>query len=101
MDFETHIICGEEVRILVPRSYADCIELIRSDSFRHNGRRDSLPRILLGAMSRTSMAFSLWFRLSQHRGWAYPITKLMLKQFKRGHGLLIPPRMRVGYGMYI
>lgn len=84
----------------MPKSYADCAELIRSDHFRHNGRRDSLLRIWLGSLSRTSMGFSFWFRLSQHKGWMYPLTKFMLRRYRK-NGLLIPPRTRVGYGLYI
>ena len=100
MDFEEYNICGKKVVIPVPRGYGDCVELIRSDHFRHNGRRDNLLRIWLGSLSRTSMGFCFWFRLSQHKGWMYPLTKLMLRRFRK-FGLLIPPRTRVGYGLYI
>lgn len=102
MEFERYIICGEEVVIPRPRSYADCAELIRSDSYRHNGRKDSLWRVWLSGFTRTSVGFSFWFRLAQHRkGWLYPLAKLMTKRYKRGYGLFIPPRTAVGYGLYI
>lgn len=101
MDYRKEIIAGNEVRIPVPKSYKDCIELIRSDSFRHNGRIDSLLRIWVGSFTRTSMGFSIWFRLSQHRGWLYPFTKFMLGRYKKHYGLLIPPRTLIGYGLYI
>lgn len=100
MDFEDYEIAGRRVRIPRPRSYADCVELIRSDQYRHSGRVDSLLRIWLGSFTRTSMGFCFWFRLSQHKGWLYPFTKLMLRRYRR-YGLLIPPRTRVGYGLYI
>lgn len=101
MDYRKEIISGNEVRIPVPKSYSDCIELIKSDAFRHNGRIDSLLRIWIGSFTRTSMGFSIWFRLSQHRGWLYPFSKFMLRRYKKHYGLLIPPRTVIGYGFYI
>jgi len=102
MEYRHFDICGEDVAIPVPHSYADCAMLIRSDSFRHNGRHDPMWRIVLGSFSRTSMGFSLWFRLAQHRhGWLYPLARLMARRYKRGYGLFIPPRTLVGYGLYI
>ncbi len=102
MEFKKYTIAGKEVLIPVPKSYADCAELIRSDSFRHNGRNDSLFRIWLGSFSRISIGFSFWFRLAQYRkGWIYPFAKLMVKRYKKGYGLFIPPSTVVGYGLYI
>lgn len=102
MDYLHTEICGEDVAIPIPHSYGDCAELIRSDSFRHNGRRDPMWRIVLGSLTRTSMGFSLWFRLAQHRRrWLYPLARFMAKRYKRRYGLFIPPRTPVGYGMYI
>lgn len=102
MDYTHYEICGEDVAIPVPRCYRDCLELIRSDSYRHNGRRDGLLRIWLSGLTRTSIGFSFWFRLAQHRkGWLYPIARFMAKRYKRGYGLFIPPRTPVGYGLYI
>lgn len=102
MKHEIHVICGQEVRIPVPESYRDCRVLIQSDSYRHNGRLDPLWRIWLGSLTRTSMAFSIWFRLAQHRrGWLYPLARLMANRFKRRCGIFLPPRTRVGYGLLI
>lgn len=99
MKFETYSIAGEDVTIPRPESYADCRELIRSDHFRHNGRRDGFLRIWLGSLSRTSMGFCFWFRLSQHKGWMYPLTRFMLRRYKKRYGIMIPPRTRIGYGL--
>ncbi len=100
MDFAEYNIAGEVVSIPIPRCYRDCFELIRSDHFRHNGRHDNMLRIWLGSLSRTSMGFSFWFRLAQHKGWVYPFAKMMLRRYRK-YGLLIPPRTRIGYGLYI
>lgn len=101
MRFETYTIAGEEVRIPIAESYRDCIKLIKSDSYRHNGRHDSMLRIWLGSFTRTSMRFSIWFRLSQHKGWAYAISKWRLNRFKLKCGIFIPAKTRIGYGMCI
>lgn len=101
MRFETYLIDGSEVRIPIPESYSDCVKLIKSDNYRHNGRKDSIFRIWLSSFTRTSMQFSLWYRLSQHKGWAKPLTRYMLNRMKIKCGLFIPAKTKIGYGMYI
>lgn len=101
MDYEIHHAAGSEIRIPVPRSYRDCFELIRSDSYRHNGRHDSIFRIWLGGLTRVSVGFSFWWRLSCHKGWLYPLARMMAHRYKKGYGLMIPAGTRIGYGLYI
>lgn len=101
MKFEKYNISGSEVEIPVPQNYRDCIKLIKSDNYRHNGRHDSLMRIWLSSFTRTSMGFSIWYRFSQHKGWAYPFTKFMLNRYKLKYGIFIPAKTRIGYGLYI
>lgn len=102
MDYTTHTIAGIETRIPQPRSYSDCFTLIRSDYHRHSPRRNpSMLRIWLDSLSRPSMGFSFWFRLSQHKGWLKPLARFMAGRYKRGYGLFIPPRTRIGFGLYI
>lgn len=102
MEHRKYTIAGEDVYIPVPHSYADCFELIRSDAYRHNGRRESIFRIWLGSLTRTSIGFSFWFRLAQRRGgWLYPLARLMVRRYKRRWGLFIPISTRIGYGFRI
>lgn len=101
MKFRHYIIAGSEVAIPTPESYTDCAWLIKSDAFRHNGRRQSLLSVWLTGLTRTSVGFSFWFRLAQHKGCLYPLARLRLKAYKRRYGLFIPPRTVVGAGLYI
>lgn len=102
MELKEYNIGNERVLIPVPHSYSDCIELIKSDSYRHNGRRDSLFRIWLSGRTRITIGFSFWFRLAQHRrGFLYPLARWAANRYKRKYGLFIPPRTVIGYGMYI
>lgn len=102
MKFDRYEIAGEEVWIPTPERYSDCAELIKSDYYRHGGRTAGLFRIWLGGLSRISVGFSFWFRLAQYRkGWLYPVARLMAKRYKRGYGLFIHPKTKIGYGLYI
>lgn len=102
MELKEYNIGGETVVIPIPHSYRDCAELIKSDSYRHNGRRDSLLRIWLSGRTRISIGFAFWFRLSQHRhGFLYPLARWRANRYKRKYGLFIPSRTVIGYGMYI
>ena len=101
MKIRHYTIAGSDVAIPLPESYSDCALLIKSDAYRHNGRRQSLLSVWLTGLTRTSVGFSFWFRLAQHKGWLYPLAKLRLKAYKRRYGLFIPPRTVIGAGLYI
>lgn len=101
MDYEYYNTDSETIIIPVPTSYSDCFELIRSDSYRHNGRRDSILKIWLSGFTRKSIGFSFWFRLAQYRkGLLYGFAKMMTHRYRR-YGILISPQVRVGYGLLI
>ncbi len=101
MEYESYNIQGTTVCVPIPRSYRDCFELIRSDSYRHNGRRDSIFKIWLSGFTRKSIGFSFWFRLAQYRkGFFYGFSKMMVHRYRR-YGMLISPQVRIGYGLLI
>lgn len=101
MDWKEYDCGDSKVRIPVPRSYGDCWQLVRSDAYRHNGRHDSLFKIILGSFSRPSIRWSIWFRLAQHRGPLRSLARWRAGKFKRKYGIFIPVRTPIGYGLYI
>lgn len=96
-----HIIGPVGVLIPEPENYSDCILLFKSDAYRHRGRKKSLLALVLCSVSSPSIALSLWFRLSQHRGLIYPITRYMLSRFKKCRGVFLSPNTKIGYGFYV
>ena len=85
----------------LPQNYAECVEYIRSDYFRYTGRRASLPRMWLYGLRNPAFGFSFWLRLSAHRGWLYPLTRLLHRRYARRYGLQIYPTTRIGFGLYV
>lgn len=88
------------IKIPIPCSYSDCLDLVRSDWYRYSQRTPSTLRILYG-LRNVHTAFSFWLRLSAYRGWFYFISKRMLKYYSHKYGLLIEPQTLIGYGLYI
>lgn len=90
-----------DTNIPIPESYSDCIRLIKSDAYRHCGRKKSFATIFFESFSRISVDFSIWFRLSQYKGLLYPFAKFMLHRYKKKYGIFIPAKVKIGYGLYI
>lgn len=87
--------------IPVPEGYGDCLTLIRSDLYRLTGRVAPAFSILLKALFLPLSHPLLWFRLSQHKGFLYPLCRVMYKLCSVLHKLDIPVGTAVGYGLYI
>lgn len=96
-----HIIEQTGSIIPEPECYSDCITLFKSDAYRHRGRNKSLLALIFASLTSPSLALSFWFRLSQYRGIAYPITRIMLSRFKRCRGIFLSPQIKIGYGFYV
>ena len=101
MKFEQIYADGELITLPMVENYHDCVELIRSDTYRHTGKHLPLWRIWLMGFTRKSVGFALWWRMATHRGLLYPLCKWMLQSYKRHYGLFIPTTVRIGYGFYI
>ena len=101
MEYVKFSLGSGEVCIPVPRSYRDCAELIRSDYYRYTGRRAPWWKICLYGLRNPGFHFSFWLRLSAHKGFFYPLSRLCMFRLSRRYGLQIAPQTRVGYGLYI
>ena len=101
MKFEK-IKVGEGDYIVIPQAecYRDCVELIRSDIYRHCGLRASNFRVVAHMLAHP-FSLLVWQRLCGYKGLLYYPSKLM-------HGLCcnlrqieLPAETRIGYGLYL
>lgn len=101
MKFEK-IKVGEGDYIVIPQAecYRDCVELIRSDIYRHCGLRASTFRVVAHMLAHP-FSLLVWQRLCGYKGLLYYPSKLM-------HGLCcnlrqieLPAETRIGYGLYL
>lgn len=91
----------EEVVIPIPKSYSDCVTLIRSDFYRYSGRVESLFRMWLKSIRSPSLALNFWLRLSSYKGFLYYYARIRLAFVAKKYGLQIFPNTKIGYGLYI
>lgn len=101
MDYKRYENGGTDVVIPIPRSYADCWQLVRSDYLRYKRTMAPWPKIVCYALINRLFAFSLCLRIASYRGWAYPLFKIMHRHLSKKQGLHIDPECHVGYGLYI
>lgn len=92
---------GRQIRIPIPENYKDCLTLVKSDMYRSTGRVESLLSIIMKVMKPFNHTLLFWFRLSQYRGWLWPICRFMYARVSRRYQVDIPASTKIGYGLYI
>lgn len=97
---KTETISG--VTTYTAESYADCLDLLRSDYHRYLGRRvGSVVSLWLLHFKEPAMGFLFFFRLSQYKGFLYPYFRLRMEKYLRKYSLLIPRSIKTGMGLYL
>lgn len=91
----------EDIIIPIPKSYSDCITLMRSDFYRYTGVKMSLFQMWMKSFRNPSLALSFWLRLSSYKGWLYSYARVRLSFVTKKYGLQISPNTKIGYGLYI
>lgn len=85
--------------IPIPENYRDCIELIRSDYYRHSGTIASLARMFIFTHKQPAFAILFWLRLASIKGLWYWPAKIIHRHYSHKYGFQIFPSMKVGYGL--
>ena len=88
-----------DIRIPIPQSYHDCVELIRSDYYRiraTNGH--SLFNMWLQTLKTPQFALTFWLRLAAIKGFLYFPAKIIHRHYSVKYGLQVYPSMKIGYG---
>ena len=101
MKTESYDLNGEKVVIPIPESYKDCMTLIKSDRYRISGRIESSLSIVMGILKPFSPSILFWLRLSQYKGWLWPVCRVMYARASRKAQVQIPVSTKIGYGFYI
>lgn len=89
---------GDVIKVPVPECYADCIELIRSDYYRYNGRIGSFFKMFTKTFLTPPFALTFWLRLAQIRGFWYWPAKIIHRHYSHKYGFQVYPSMKIGYG---
>ena len=87
-----------KISVPIPENYRDCILLLQSDYYRLQGRTAGLFRMWLFGLKEPGFMFMFWHRLSQVKGWAWLITKLMHRHYMFKYGLMIASSTKIGFG---
>jgi len=101
MKTETYDLNGQKINIPIPESYKDCMTLIKSDRYRLSGRIVSTKSIILSVLKPFTKTTLFWLRLSQYKGWLWPICRIMYERASRRSQVQIAASTKIGYGFYI
>ena len=101
MKTDNYDLNGKQLYIPIPESYKDCFTLIKSDRYRISGRTESSISIILKTLKPFSSSILFWLRLSQYKGWLWPICRVMYAHVCRKAQVQIPASTKIGYGFYI
>lgn len=101
MKFEK-IKVGEGDYIMVPSAecYKDCVELIKSDMYRHRGRKASAFRVLIHVLAHP-FSLLVWQRFSSYRGLFYYPSKWMHELCCNLRQIDLPTETKIGFGLYL
>lgn len=92
---------GETIVIPIPKSYVDCVTLIKSDYYRIAGTKPNLLRLFLATIRMQGFQYLFWMRMCSYRGLAFHLCKLMYRHYSKLYGVSIPYNAKIGYGLYI
>lgn len=101
MKTDNYDLNGKQISIPIPESYKDFFTLIKSDRYRITGRTESSISIILKTLKPFSSSILFWLRLSQYKGWLWPICRVMYAHVCRKAQVQIPASTKIGYGFYI
>lgn len=101
MRTEMYDLNGSKISIPIAESYKDCMTLIKSDRHRISGKVETSLSIIMRSLRPFSSSLLFWLRLSQYKGWLYPLCRIMYARASRKAQVQISTSMKIGYGFYI
>lgn len=101
MRFEYYDNQGDNIKIPIPESYADCVTLIQSDRFRITGHLESKFFLIIKSLLFYRNPVLFWFRLTCYRGHLFHLCNFFYKRVCTRTVFELPPFTKVGYGLYV
>lgn len=101
MKMEKYNLNGTLTIIPIAESYKDCVSLIKSDHYRITGKTSTFVKIVVKTFRPFESSLLFWLRLSQYKGWLYPLCRIMYERARRKSNVDIHPSTKIGYGFYL